>query len=132
MSMIGESTTMVYFMLFIGSAFGAFLFSLTEQRCIALIFGAAAALFFSLFVYGEIRNKEYLKENGYTEYMLRLYYLGGSQSVKKFVTYPDEYPYIHSYRGCYTLEGVFDPEQGVVRFEVLGKRNIPYEKFMEP
>lgn len=86
------------------------------------------AVFFGFVILESDRFFKYEEELGFTEYTLRLYYLGGSQCVKKYTTIGSDQPYIYSSYGCYTLKGVPNEEKGVVRFEILDKRNIPYQK----
>lgn len=133
MNMISESAAVALGVLSIGFIFGTALFGATAHdktgKMIARVLAGLAALCVIFMIYIPIHNMCLQKERGFTEYTLKLYYLGGSQEVKNFVTDYDCFPYIHSYKGSYTLEGTFEPEQGVVRFEVLSKRNIPYEDF---
>lgn len=133
--MISESAAVALGVLSIGFIFGTVLFGATAYnktgKMIARVLAGLAALCVISMIYIQIHNVCLQKEKGFTEYTLKLYYLGGSQEVKKFYTDYDGFPYISSYRGRYTLEGMFEQEQGVVRFEVLSKRNIPYEKLIQ-
>ena len=120
----------------IGLLFGAYLFNeyheIWEDRRsghIRNLFVILTALCFVSMIGIRIHDTLYIKSNGFVEYTLKLYYLGGSQDVKTFVTYPDDYPYISSYKGSYTLSGMFKSEPGVVRFEVVSKKNISAEEF---
>lgn len=130
--MIDESAIAAIFVLAVGFVFGAALFGATAYNKLGKMIAGTLACLATLCVisaiYMSIHNYDLREEKGFTEYTLRLYYLSGSQAVKNFVTDCDDFPYIYSYKGSYTLQGVFKPEQGVVRFEILDKRNIPYQK----
>lgn len=119
-----------------GSAFIGVLFGMTAEiyedktdKGISTVSFIITAICIVIMVIAKYKEARYVEENGIDMYTLRLYYLGGSQSTKTFYTDTRDYPYIHSYRGSYTLKGVYNSEQGVVRFEVLSKKNISCEEY---
>lgn len=61
------------------------------------------------------------------EYQVRAYYLGGSEKVITVQDAEDEIG-IEDFRGSYTLVTRFNRIPGVVRYEVISKREIEYPK----
>ena len=71
-----------------------------------------------------IKKENYIRENGYDIYTLRIYYIGGSTDVKTYKMSSLNTPNINHYRGDYTLEAGDNSVPGVVRFDVLSVKNV--------
>lgn len=85
-----------------------------------IVFGIIALLL----SVGGIKNTNYIRENGYDIYTLRIYYIGGSTDVKTYKMSSLDTPNIYHYGGDYTLEVGDNSVPGVVRFEVLSVKNV--------
>lgn len=85
-----------------------------------IVFGLIA-LIFSI---NQIKIENYIRENGYDIYTLRIYYIGGSTDVKTYKISSLDAPNICHYRGDYTLKAGDNSVPGVVRFEILSVKNV--------